>query len=170
MKRFGLLVCTLVFLASCSSTLEERARKQMRVTLANEFKYADDFDISKEEVIYNNDSVFIMTFYMKGKKDNGEAAEGKMEYAYEEVSMWAYGHPEVRVWNDYFRDLKPFSKNSVEEHLELMRSMAEKGYAMPNMTPFGIMWSASFSVGRKVPSEFSIKVDEYKKEKEESNK
>lgn len=48
--------------------------------------------------------------------------------------------------------------------------MAEKGYEMPNMTPFRIMWSASFSVGRKVPSEFSIKVDEYKKEKEESNK
>ena len=100
MKRLGLLVCIMALLTSCSSTIEERARKQMRVTLTNEFKYAYDFDISKEEVIYNNDSVFIMTFYMKGKKDNGEAAEGKMEYAYEEVSMWAYGHPEVRVWND----------------------------------------------------------------------
>lgn len=170
MKRIAILICILAFLVSCSSTLEERARKQMRVTLANEFKYADDFDISKEEVIYNSDSVFIMTFYMKGKKDNGESAEGKMEYAYEEVSMWAYGHPDVRVWNDYFRDLKPLSKNSVEEHMELVKSMTEKGLEMPNMTPFGIMWSASFSVSRKVPSEFSIKVDEYKKEKEDSNK
>ena len=140
----------------------------MRMTLANEYKFANDFDISKEEVIYNNDSVFIMTFYMKGKKDNGESMEGKMEYAYEEVSMWAFGHPEVRAWNDYFRDLEPYSKNSVEEHLELMRSMSDKGYSMPNMTPYGIMWSASFSIRRKVPSDFSQKVDEYKKEKEET--
>lgn len=127
MKNSFMLVCVLALLVSCSSTLEDRARKQMRVTLANEFKYADDFDISKEEVIFNNDSVFIMTFYMKGKKDNGESAEGKMEYAYEEVSMWAFGHPEVRVWNDYFRDLKPFSKNSVEKHLELLKKNGGKG-------------------------------------------
>lgn len=168
MKKMLLLICTLAFLASCSSTLEERARKQMRVTLANEFKYADDFDISNEEVIFSNDSVFIMTFYMKGKKDNGESAEGKMEYAYEEVSMRAFGHPEVRAWNDYFRELKPYSKNSVEEHLDFMKSMADKGYSMLNRTPFGIMWSACFSVERKVPSDFSQKVDEYKKEKEET--
>ena len=83
--------------SSCSSTLEDRARKQMYKTLANEFKYADEFEITKENVIYNTDSVFIMLFHMKGKKDNGDITEGDLEYAYEEVSMWAWNHPEIKV-------------------------------------------------------------------------
>ncbi|MBQ6379542.1 MAG: hypothetical protein IJJ56_12220 [Prevotella sp.] len=59
----------------------------MHKTLATEFKYADDFEITNENVIYRSDSVFIMLFHMKGKRDNGESAEGNMEYAYEERSM-----------------------------------------------------------------------------------
>ena len=110
-----------VLFISCSSTLEERARNQMRTTLANEFKFANDFQITNENVIYNRDSVFIMLFHMKGKKDNGDITEGDLEYAYEEVSMWAFGHPEVRVWNDYFREMGKFSKNSVELHLNTIK-------------------------------------------------
>lgn len=136
----------------------------MRLTLANEFKYANEFEITNENVIYNKDSVFIMLFHMKGKKDNGDITEGDLEYAYEEESMWGYGHPEVRVWSDYLRDLKPFSKNSVEMYLDLIKSMSDDGYSMSNMTPFNIFEAAYFSTGRKVPSEFDLKVKEYKKD------
>lgn len=165
MKKILLLISTIVFFLSCSSTLEERAKKQMRITFANEFKYANEFVISEEEVIYQSDSVFIMTFYLRGKKNNGEFVEGKMEYAYEERSMWAYNHPEVRTWNDYLRPLNSFSRNSVEEHLELMKEMTEKGYTLPKMTPFGIVSSAIFSTSRKVPSDYEMKREKYDKEK-----
>lgn len=153
-----------IVLSSCSSTLEERAKKQMKITLANEFKYADEFDISKENVIYNKDSVFIMLFHMKGKKDNGKTIEGDLEYAYEESSMWAYGHPEVIVWDDYFEELTPFGKNSVEKYLENMKDMNKDGKSYAFKTPYNIVRSVLFSMKRKVPSEFSQKVDEYKKD------
>lgn len=169
-KRITSAIVSIITLAllsvSCSSTLEERARKQMKITMNNEFKYASEFEISKENVIFSNDSVFIMVFHIKGKKDNGEIAEGEMEYAYEEVSMRAWGHPEVIAWDDYFHAIKPFGKNSVESYLELMKEMEKEGYSMHNYTPFGIFNSALFAVGRKVPSDFSQKCDIYKKEKE----
>jgi hypothetical protein len=107
-----------------------------------------------------------MLFHLKGKQNNGDIAEGEMEYAYEEVSMWAWGHPEVIAWNDYFHAIRPFGKNSVESYLEMMKEMEKKGYSMPNFTPFSIVNSAIFSVDRKVPSEFSQKCDQYKKDKE----
>ena len=163
---FIIIILLLPFMfSSCSSTLEERAKKQMMETLANEFEYADEFDISKENVIYNKDSVFIMLFHMKGKKDNGETIEGDLEYAYEETSMWAYDHPEVIVWDDYFKEITPFGKNSVEEYLEDMKDMNNKGKSMIFKTPYNIVRSVFFSMNRKVPSKFSKKVDEYKKEK-----
>lgn len=152
--------------SSCSSTLEDRARKQMYKTLANEFKYADEFEITKENVIYNTDSVFIMLFHMKGKKDNGDITEGDLEYAYEEVSMWAWNHPEIKVWDDYFREINPFGKNSVEQYLDNMKSMADDGYSMPFKTPYGIVNSVIFSMNRKVPSEYRQKVEEFDKEKQ----
>ena len=160
------IITLALFFVSCSSTLEERARKQMKITMNNEFKFASEFEISKEKVIYNNDSVFIMVFHLKGKQDNGEIVEGEMEYAYEEIFMRAWGHPEVKAWNDYFQVIKPFGKNSVESYLELMKEMEKEGYSMHHLTPFSIVNSALFAVGRKVPSDFSQKCDIYKKEKE----
>ena len=138
----------------------------MYKTLSNEFKYAEDFEITNEKVIYNKDSVFIMLFHMKGKKDNGDVTEGDLEYAYEEQTMWYYGHPDVRVWDDYLCEIKPFGKNSVERYLELMKSMAEDGYSMPIKSPYNIMESAAFSTFRKIPSEWSLKVKEYDKDNE----
>lgn len=162
--RYGLFLIVLLFI-SCSSTLEERARNQMRTTLANEFKFANDFQITNENVIYNRDSVFIMLFHMKGKKDNGDITEGDLEYAYEEVSMWAFGHPEVRVWNDYFREMGKFSKNSVELHLNTIKELSKKELSNSLKSPYSIVHSAIFSVSRKVPSEFELKIKEYKEDK-----
>ena len=161
--RYGLFLILLLFL-SCTTTLEERAKKQMRITLANEFRYANEFEISNENVIYNSDSVFIMLFHMKGKRDNGDITEGEIEYAYEEVSMRAYGHPDVRVWNDYFREIGRFGKNSVELHLDNIKEMSKKELSNPIRSPYSIIHSALFSVSRKVPSEFELKIEEYKKE------
>ena len=167
--RYGLFFIVLFFV-SCSTTLEERARKQMRITLANECKYANEFEITNENVIYNSDSVFIMLFHMKGKKDNGDITEGDFEYAYEEKSMWAYDHPDVRVWDDYFREIGRFGKNSVELHLDNIKEMSKKELANPIKSPYSIIYSALFSVSRKVPSEFKQKTDEYKKEQNKKQK
>ena len=155
-----------VLFSSCSSTIEDRAKKQMKKTMHNEFKYASEFEISNEEIIFSNDSVFIMLFHLKGKKDNGEIAEGNMEYAYKESSMWGFGHPDVRAWDDYFQEIKPYGKNSVESYLELMKRLETEGITT-RLTPYGIMQSASFAVNRKIPSDFTQKCEEYKKEKEQ---
>lgn len=149
-------------LSSCSSTFEERAKTQMYKTLANEFEYADELEILNENVIYNTDSVFIMVFHMKGKKNNGDYAEGDMEYAYEEISLWGLGHPDVRVWDDYLRELSPFKKNSVEQYIEDIKELADKGYTSSFKTPYQIAYSILFSMKRKIQSEYWIKVDEYK--------
>jgi hypothetical protein len=42
--------------------------------------------------------------------------------------------------------------------------MSKKELANPIKSPYSIIYSALFSVSRKVPSEFKQKIDEYKKE------
>lgn len=58
-----------------------------------------------------------------------------MEYVYDKVSMWAWNHPEIKVWDDYFREINLFDKNFVEQYLDNMKNMVDDSYSMSFKTP-----------------------------------
>ena len=169
-KIIILFLLSLLILNSCSKnkelSIEERALRQRQITLSNEFKNAAEFKITDDKIVYKSDSVVLIHFYMEGYNDKGFLTSGRMEYAYQEVTLWAFGHPELKVWDDYFIDIDK-EGSSIDMQKELIKSTKDAGLDSDifEESPYNMFSSALFSMSRKVPSQFTKEVEQLKVKK-----
>ena len=175
MKNSLFLLFVVLCLSSCSKnkelSFEERAFNQRQITLSNEFKNAGEFKITDDKVVFKSDSVILIQFNMEGFDDDGYLISGKLEYAYEEVTLGNLGHPEIKVWDDYLVDVNKHG-SSIDFQKGLKESYKEAGIDGDYFvsTPFNVMAKILFSLDRKVPSQWDEVTEQLRKENNEDNK
>lgn len=79
---FSLLLAVIaVGVMSCSS-IESKAKKQLRQTIEEVMKNPDTFKMKNEKVLISDDSLFVMTFNGIGENSYGGHTNQKYEYIY----------------------------------------------------------------------------------------
>lgn len=84
---FMAIVIAVVSLSSCNSfedkaknPLEDKAEKQLRVTMEEFAKNPETFKITNEKVIFSNDSMCTISFIGKGQNGFGGYSSSELEY------------------------------------------------------------------------------------------
>ena len=82
MKKYIVLILSVIFITSCSNGLEKQAKEQLKKTMKEMLKNPDSATLINVKTELNNDSLCIIHFTCKAQNGLGGYSSTKYEYIY----------------------------------------------------------------------------------------
>lgn len=82
MKKYIVLILSVIFITSCSNGLEKQAKEQLKKTMKEMLKNPDSATLTNVKTELNNDSICIIHFNCKAQNGFGGYTTNKYEYIY----------------------------------------------------------------------------------------
>lgn len=82
MKKYIVIILSVIFITSCSNGLEKQAKEQLKKTMKEMLKNPDSATLTNVKTELNNDSLCIIHFTCKAQNGYGGYTSKKYEYVY----------------------------------------------------------------------------------------